>query len=153
MLWGRYRLFQQKRVKQWRHQGRYKRRARCTLHTGKLCLILNAINIYYVIARELNLSSVTVLRKRVCSLFIPLKCAQLCMLTQEKSTKLWELHILRNRIVVGSVKSLNQGLWLHIRIHFTPLIISKRIKEILTQKHQYDAKYLSRFNDKNAFRK
>ena len=58
-----------------------------------------------------------------------------------------------DRIGVGLVKSLNQGLWLHIRIHFTPLIISKRIKEILTQKHQYDAKYLSRFNDKNAFRK
>ena len=47
-----------------------------------------------------------------------------------------------DRIGVGLVKSLNQGLWLHIRIHFTPLIISKRIKEILTQKHQYDAKYL-----------
>ena len=31
-------------------------------------------------------------------------------------------------------------------------LISKRIKEILTQKHQYNAKYLSRFNDKNAFR-
>ena len=29
--------------------------------------------------------------------------------------------ILRDRIVVGSVKGLNQGLWLHIRIHFTPL--------------------------------
>ena len=32
-------------------------------------------------------------------------------------------------------------------------LISKRIKEILTQKHQYNAKYLSQFNDKNAFRK
>ena len=32
-------------------------------------------------------------------------------------------------------------------------LISKRMKEILTQKHQYNAKYLSRFNDKNAFRK
>ena len=34
-------------------------------------------------------------------------------------------------------------------LHF----ISKRIKEILTQKHLYNAKYLSQFNDKNAFRK
>ena len=76
------------------------------------------------------------------------------MLTQEISQQSYESYIiLRDRIVVGLVKSLNQGLWLHIRIHFTPLIISKRIKEILTQKHQYDAKYLSRFNDKNAFRK
>ena len=32
-------------------------------------------------------------------------------------------------------------------------LMSKRIKKILTQKHQYNAKYLSRFNDKNAFRK
>ena len=34
-----------------------------------------------------------------------------------------------------------------------PDLISKRIKEILTQKHQYNAKYSSQFNDKNAFRK
>ena len=32
-------------------------------------------------------------------------------------------------------------------------LISKRIKEILTQKHQYNEKYLSRFKDKNASRK
>ena len=49
----------------------------CTLQTGTLCY--NAININYVfvlicrIARELNLSSVMVLRKGICSLFIPLK--------------------------------------------------------------------------------
>ena len=49
----------------------------CTVQTGKLCY--NAININYVLvlicrnARELNLSSVTVLRKGVCSLFIQLK--------------------------------------------------------------------------------
>ena len=57
--------------------------------------------------------------------------------------------ILRDRIVVGLVKSLNQGLWLQIRIHLT----NKRIKEILKQTHQYNAKYLSQFNDKNGFRK
>ena len=32
-------------------------------------------------------------------------------------------------------------------------LISKRIKEILTQKHHYNAKYLSQFNDKNTFEK
>ena len=32
-------------------------------------------------------------------------------------------------------------------------LISKRIKDFLTQKHQYNAKYLSQLNDKNAFRK
>ena len=34
-----------------------------------------------------------------------------------------------------------------------PDLISKRINEILTQKHQYNIKYSSQFNDKNAFRK
>ena len=34
-----------------------------------------------------------------------------------------------------------------------PDLISKRIKEILTQKQQYNAEYSSQFNDKNAFRK
>ena len=49
----------------------------CTLQTGKLCY--NAININYVlvfifkITRQLNLLSVMVLRKGVCSLFILLK--------------------------------------------------------------------------------
>ena len=49
----------------------------CTLQTGKLCY--NAININYVlvfifkITRQLNLLSVKVLRKGVCSLFILLK--------------------------------------------------------------------------------
>ena len=58
----------------------------CTLQTGKFCY--NAININYVLvlicrmARELNLLSVMVLRKGVCSY------AQLCMLTQDKSAKL-----------------------------------------------------------------
>ena len=37
---------------------------------------------------------------------------------------------------------------------FGSISLSKRITEILTPKHQYNAKYLSRFNDKNAaFRK
>ena len=49
----------------------------CTLQTGKLCY--NAININHVLVlicrteRELNLSSVMILRKKVCILFISLK--------------------------------------------------------------------------------
>ena len=49
----------------------------CTLQTGTLSY--NAINIHYVfvlicrIARELNLSSIMVLRKGICSLSIALK--------------------------------------------------------------------------------
>ena len=73
MLSVRYRLFATKNGKTVTHKGRYKQKARW----GKLCY--NAININYVlvlicrIARELNLSFVVVLCKRVCSLFIPLK--------------------------------------------------------------------------------
>ena len=55
---------------------------------GKMLLFrqansINAVNINYVLVleRELNLSSVMVLRKGVCY-------TQLCMLTQDKSTKL-----------------------------------------------------------------
>ena len=48
----------------------------CTLQTGKLGYAINIIYVFVLIcgiARELNLSSVMVLRKGVCSLFIPLK--------------------------------------------------------------------------------
>ena len=143
------------RVKQWCLQGGYKQSARCVP-------CYNAININYVlvlicrIARELNFSYVVVLFKGVCSLFMPLKLrsAVYVVTGYVKLTKLWELHILRDRIGVVLVKRLNQGLLLHIWIHFTPLNqYSKRIKEILTQKYQYNAKCFSRFNDKNAFRK
>ena len=79
--------------------------------------------------------------------------AQLCLLTQDKSTKLWEpWHILEDRIGVDLVKFSAKVCGFtfgSISLH----LINKRIKEILTQKHQYNAKYLSRFNDKNACRK
>ena len=95
----------------------------CTLQTGKLCY--NAIKISITslclcmcrIARELNLSSVMVLRKGVCSLFIPQKLRSAVHRISQQS---YESYIvLRVRIVVGVVKSLNQGLWLHNRIHVT----------------------------------
>ena len=126
----------------------------CTLQTGKLCY--NAININYVRnlcsyaelqeSRSIFLLSWSFVKEFAVSSY-RWSYAQLCMLTQDKSTKLWEpWHILRDRIGVGLVKSLNQGLW-PISLH----LISKRIKEILTQ--NANAKYLSRFNDKIAFRK
>ena len=108
----------------------------CTLQTGKLCY--NTININYV----RNLSSYAELQESQ-SIFLlswsfvkeftvssyRWSYAQLCKLTQDKSTKLWEpWHILRDRIGVGLVKSLDQDLW-PISLH----LISKRIKEILTQ--------------------
>ena len=96
----------------------------CTLQTGKLCY--NAIKISITslclcmcrIARELNLSSVMVLRKGLCGLFIPQKLRSAVHRISQQS---YESYIvLRVRIVVGVVKSLNQGLWLHNRIHVTP---------------------------------
>ena len=97
------------------------------------------------IARELSLSSVTVLRKGVCSLHKPLKLRSAVHVDRINQ---------QNRIAVGMVKSLN-----HCRVcgftfgSISLHLISKRIKEILTQKHQYNAKYLSQYNDKNAFGK
>ena len=73
-------------------------------------------------AGELNFSSVMVLRKGVCSLFKPLKLRLAVHVDTRLGQESYESYIiLRDRIVVGLVKSLNQGLWLHIRIHFTPL--------------------------------
>ena len=131
----------------------------CTLQTGKLCARSSqeSISITSLCSyAELQENSISRLSwsfvKEFAVSSYRWSYAQLCTLTQDKSTKLWELHILRDRIGVGWVKSLNQrsvaphsDLWLHL--------ISKRIKEILTQKHQYKADYLSLFNDKNAFRK
>ena len=119
----------QKRVKQWPHQGGYKQRARCVPFTRTNSAIMPSISITSLflcmcrIARELHLSSVMVLLTEFVVSSYHWSYARLCTLTQDKSTKLWELHILRDRIKVGLVKSLNQlqGLWLHIRIHFTPL--------------------------------
>ena len=91
-----------------------------------------------------------VLRKGVCSLFIPLK---LRSAVHVEPTKLWEpWHILWERMELGRSKvstKVRGFAFGSISLH----LISKRIKEILTQKHQYNAKYLSRFNDKDAFRK
>ena len=107
----------------------------CTLETGKLCY--NAININYVrnlrSYAELQESSIFFLSwsflKEFAVSSYRWSYAQLCMLTQDKSTKLWETwHILRDRIGDGLVKSLNQGLW-PISLH----LISKRVEEILTQ--------------------
>ena len=125
----------------------------CTLQTGKLCY--NAINISYVrnlcSYAELQESSIFFLSwsfvKEFAVSSYRWSYAQLGMLTQDKSTKLWETwHILRDRIGDGLVKSLNQGLW-PISLH----LISKMVEEILTQNTNY-ANYLSWFNDENAFR-
>ena len=111
------------------------------------------------IARELNLSSFMVLRKVVCSLFVPLKLRSAVHVDRISQQSYESYIILLDRIVVGLFKSLNEksqprSVASHpafgsISLH----LISKRIKEILTQKHQCNVEYLSHFNDKNAFRK
>ena len=107
----------------------------CTLQTGKLCY--NAININYVrnlrLYAELQESSIFFLSwsfvKEFAVSSYRWSYAQLGMLTQDKSIKLWQTwHILRDRIGDGLVKSLNQGLW-PISLH----LISKMVEEILTQ--------------------
>ena len=98
----------------------------CTLQTGKICY--NAININYVLLlvyvqsckrAQINLPSVMVLRKVVCSLFIPLKVRSALHVDRISQQSYESYIILRNRIVVGLFKSLNQGLWLHI-LHSDP---------------------------------
>ena len=63
------------------------------------------------------------------------------MFTQDKRTKLSEpvTYIFRDRVGVVLIKSLNQ-----VKVYH---------KGKPNTKHQYNVKYLSRFNDKNAFRK
>ena len=81
----------------------------CTLKTGKRCY--NVINIYQLRPcacvcaelKEFALSSYS------------WSYAQLCMLTQDISQQSYESYIiLRDRIVFGPDKSLNQVLWLQI---------------------------------------
>ena len=120
----RYRLFTAKKVKEWRQQGRYKKSARCIRANYVIMSSISIISLCLCIcriARELNLSSVMLLRNGVCSLFIPLKLRSAVHVdTAGISQQSYESYILlRDRIGVGLVKNLNHGLWLHIRIHFT----------------------------------
>ena len=79
---------------------------------------------------------------------------RLCMLTQDKSTKLsYESFIYSGKeLELACSKVATKVCGFTFGSISLPLI-SKRIKEILTQKHLYNAKYLSLFNDKTAFRK
>ena len=72
MSWGRYRLFTEKKGKTVAPSRTLQAKGEMYPSHGK-ALLLNAINIYYVIARELNLSPVVVLHKAVFSLFVLLK--------------------------------------------------------------------------------
>ena len=95
----------------------------CTLQTGKICY--NAVNINYV------------LRKVVCSLFIPLKVRSAVHVDRISQQSYESYIILRNNCSWLVQKSQPRSVASHpafgsISLH----LISKRIKEILTQKHQ-----------------
>ena len=57
--------------------------------------------------------------KEFAGLFIPQKLRSAVHRISQQSYESYV--VLRVRIVVGMVKSLNQGLWLQNRIHFTPM--------------------------------
>ena len=76
------------------------------------------------------------------------------MLTQDKSTKLsYESYIYSGKeLELACAKVATKVCGFTFGSILLPLI-SKRIKEILAQYHLYNAKHLSLFNDKSAFRK
>ena len=122
----RYRLFTgKKRVIQWRHQGRLSKGRDAYPSDGQTLLQChqNQLRPCACVYAELQESSISRMSWSFVKEFAVSSYrwgyVQLGMLTQDKSTKLWELHYTPG--VVGLVKSLNKGLWLHIRIHFTPL--------------------------------
>ena len=133
----------QKRVKQWRHQGGYKQRARC-VPFGKLFFIMPSISLTSLCSfAQLqensisHLSSVVLCKEFAVSLY-RWGYAQLCMLTHDKSTNLsydsylysrTELELARSKVSTKVCGFTFGPISLHL--------ISKRIKEILTQKHQY----------------
>ena len=90
------------------------------------------------IARELNLSSVMVLCRGVCSLFIPQKLPSGLHRISQQSYERYI--ILRDRIVELAWSKVSTKVcgfkFGSIKLHLT----SKRIKEILTQKRQYNWK-------------
>ena len=142
-----------------RHQGRYKQRARCVPFCQTNSVIMQSISITSLclcmcsIAGELNLSSVMVLRKGVCSVFKPLKLRLAVHVHTGQGKKVMRATLysgIELQLAWSKVSTKVCGFTFgSISLH----LISKRIKEILTQKHQCNAKYLSQFNYKTAFRK
>ena len=132
----------------------------CTLQTGKLCY--NAININYILCSnaELQESSISHLswsfiKEFAVSSCIPLMLRSAVYVDTGYVNKVmsWpvtytpgiELEMAWSKVSTKVCGFTFGSISLHL--------ISKRIKEILIQKQQYNAKYLSQFNDKNAFRK
>ena len=131
----------------------------CTLQTGKLCsnaIIINYVLVPSCVCAELQDNSVSRLSWSFVKEFIVssyrLSYAQPCIIDTgyRKSTKFWELHTdsrIELELAWSKVSTKVCGFTFgSILLH----LVTKRIKEIITQKHQYNAKYLSCFNDEIA---
>ena len=149
MLSVRYRLFMASRTLQAKGE-------MCTLQTGKL-LWWNQYQLRpcACVCAELQESSISRLSwsfvKESAGLFIPQKLRSGMHRISQQSYESYI--ILRDRIVELAWSKVSTKVcgfkFGSIKLHLT----SKRIKEILTQKRQYNWKYLSQFNDKNGFRR
>ena len=146
----------QKRVKQWRHQGGYKQRARC-VPFGKLFFIMPSISLTSLCSfAELqensisHLSSVWSFVRSLQSLHT-VEATLSCVCWHRISQQSYDSYLYSRtelELAYSKVSTKVCGFTFGpISLH----LISKRIKEILTQKHQYNAKYLCRFIDSNAF--
>ena len=114
---GKVQFVQQKRVKQGRHRGGYQQRERCVPFRRTNSVIMPSISITSLCSyAELQESSISRLSWSFVKEFAVQRCA-----CRHRITKVIRATYGPDRIGVGLVKSLNQGLWLHIRIHFTPL--------------------------------
>ena len=112
----------QKRIKEWRHQGGYKQWVRCVPFrmANSDVIKCHQYQLRPCVCAELQESSIP----RLSWSFVKYGLTQLCMLTQDKSTKSEESYIYSGHTIGGGlVKSLNQGLWLHIQIQFSQLQI------------------------------
>ena len=112
----------QKRIKEWRHQGGYKQWVRCVPFrmANSDVIKCHQYQLRPCVCAELQGSSIP----RLSWSFVKYGLTQLCMLTQDKSTKSEESYIYSGHTIGGGlVKSLNQGLWLHIQIQFSQLQI------------------------------
>ena len=132
-------------------------RARCVPFGWTNSVMMQSISITSLclcmcsIAGQLNLSSVMVLRKGVCSVFKPLTLRLAVHVHTGQGKKVMRATLysgIELQLAWSKVSTKVCGFTFgSISLH----LISKGIKKILTQKHQCNAKYSSQFNYKNAF--
>ena len=128
----------------------------CTLQTGKLCYNAIDINNYILVPHVQNCKRTQI--SRLSWSFIAVSSyhwsySQLCNSWHRISQQSYETYVysgIELELAWSKVSTKVCGFTFR---SISPHLTSKRIKKILTQKQQYNAKYLSWFKDKNAFRK